>query len=505
MDLVMDNRCPMQTVESLCARYVLDLAHARYVAAAAMQLFDETQNLGLHAFTPREREWLQAGATLLDLGMSLDPSNHHLTGRDLVLAAPLQGFSPAERAIVACIVGFHDGVAQPEREPLLKALDDQQRKVALGLAALARVADGLDATRTQSTVINAFARAADGTLVVRICGPHSHDDARQAEARADLWRAVFGAVTFTGRLTSPGLVADDPLAEACRKALRYRVDWAGGPGAWRTASSEPAAPDRVRKLRVAARRMRNDLRIFGPGLRAKSLHPISKGLRDLLKVLRQVRTCDVLLANLGDYIERCDDEDRIGLASLMDFWLAERARRAEALFTFMSSDSYQGWLDALTVFISNEGERVARAVEAGRPSHVRHIIQPTIARQLAVVRSYDVLPDLPDVEQIHALRVAIRRMRYTIEAMQDVLPAEESRAYLAACIAAQEAYGAIHDAHEAAHQAVRVMSLNRADRMRDAFRAVHMGRKGITAYADAQRRVVAARLVGWRDYLEPFL
>lgn len=503
----MDNDPPMQTVESLGVRYGLDMGRARRVAVTATQLFDETRRLGLHAYTERERLLLQSGATLLDIGASFGSGDHHLSGRDLVLAAPLQGFSQAERAILACIVRFHDGDAQPERESLLDALDERQRRLALTLAALARAADALDATSTQTTTVQAaHHRAADGALVVRVCGPHSHADAERANAKADLWRAVFGPVIFDGYLTSPGLSMDDSLAEAFRKALRYRLDQAGGIAGWRIASRDEATPNRVRELRAAVRRMRNDARLFGLGLRSRQRRIISEGLRDLSGALRRVRVYDALLAGLHDYAERCDEEDRGGLSPLADAWRAERSRRVEALVAFASGDGYRDWLEAITAFAtSGVGERAARRVEAGRPSHVRHIAASAIAQHLSRIRSYDVLPDLPTPEQIHALRVAIRRLRHTVEALQDVLPTEEARAWLQACAAAQDAYGAIHDAHEAATHALQLVAQNHPSRPHGGVYPPRVAIRGAAAYAEAQRRVVAARLVGWRDHLKPFL
>ncbi len=497
----------MQTVESLRRHYGLDTAHAQHVVTTATKLFDETYRLGLHAYTARERELLQAGAALLDIGAAFDSTDHHVIGRDLVLAAPLAGFSQIERAILACIVSLHDGEARPERETLLAALDDQQRRVTLTLAALARVADSLDATRTQTAAVHALEyRTTDGMLVVQVHGPHSYSDAECADTKADLWRTVFGPVAFTGRLTSPGLVMDDPLAEACRKVLRYRLDRAGGEPVLRIASPDEATPARVHELRVTVRRMRNDLRIFGSALRPKRLRSISEGMRNLSGALRRVRNCDALLAGLCDYSERCDEEDRVGLSPLMDLWRGERMRWSEALIAFMSGDDYQDWLEAMAAFVAGEdSSTTSRAVEAGRPSRVRHIVQSVIAQHLSRIRSYDVLPDPPAPEQIHALRVAIRRLRHTVEALQDVLPVEETHTWLQVCAAAQKAYGAIHDAHEVANRALQLSTRNRAGCRRAGAHPPRIAVKGIAAFAEAQRRVIAAQSAGWRDYLEPFL
>jgi CHAD domain-containing protein len=222
--------------------------------------------------------------------------------------------------------------------------------------------------------------------------------------------------------------------------------------------------------------------------------------------LRRVRVCDALLANLRDYSERCDEEDRVGLSPLADAWGTQRTRQVDALIAFTSSDGHQDWMDATTAFATNDAaKRAARCIEAGRPSHVRHIVRSAIARHLDHIRSYDVLPDPPTPEQIHGLRVAIRRLRHTVEALQDVLPPEEARTWLQACAAAQDAYGAIHDAHQAATHALQLVAQNHPDRPRGGVYPPRVAVRGVAAYAEAQRRVVAARLVGWRDYLKPFL
>lgn len=496
----------MQTVESLCVRYGLDTVRAQHVAATATQLFDATRRAGVHAYGDRERLLLQAGAMLLDVGAGFGLADHHLAGRDLVLAAPLQGFSQVERAVLACIVALHDGDAQPERESLLDALDDRQRRLALTLAALTRVADALDASHLQTTAVQVARRQDDGALVVRLLGPHSHAAAEAADAKADLWRALFGPVVFEGYLTSPGLSPDDALAEAWHKALRYRLDQGGGVTTWRIGATTEATPERVRKLRAAVRRMRNDLRLFGPGLRAKRIRALAEGLDDLSRALRRVRAYDALLANLRDYSERCDAEDRDGLSPLAEAWSSERMRQAEALAAFVSGDEHRAWLEAITASAASDSvERIARRVEAGRPSCVRHIVAAAMAQRLSRVRAYDVLPDPPEAEQIHALRVAIRRLRHTVEALQDVLPAEEARDWLQACAAAQDAYGAIHDAHQAAIHAAQFVAEHRLDRLRRPVHSPRLAVEGIAAYVEAQHRVVAARLADWRSYLEPFL
>lgn len=353
-------------------------------------------------------------------------------------------------------------------------------------------------------------------LHIRTIGPHSHADAAQADEQADVWRRLWGEVAFFGYLTSPGISLNDSLAEACCKVLRYRFDWSGGDDAWRIFAREDATPQRVRKLRVTVRRMRNDLRLFESGLRAKAVRPVGKGLRALSSVLRRVRTLDASLANLGDYYARCDEEARAGLTPLLESWQTDRLQASQILVAFMASDEYADYRESLdALFIGKTGKR-SLAREPGEPSHVRHIAQSTVWQHLAGVRAFDTLPDTPSIEHLHRLRIAIKRLRYTTEALCDVLPAEQYETLAPVCIRAQDAYGAIHDAHEAAMRAFHYVSHQSAsvDGEQDAPRQLHQPRelreprvalRGIVTYAEAQQKVVEARLIHWRDLMHPFL
>jgi CHAD domain-containing protein len=537
----------MQTmiVEALCARYDADMAHAQHAARAALRLFDELQDL--HQLGFRERQWVEAGALLHNVALALDERNHHTVGRDIVVGAPLKGYSHAERLMLACIVAFHEGQVEPSREPLFKLLSEAQQRQTLILSALVRIADGLDASQTQTTEIVSVERESSSvngddstsresrvTSHVKTHGPYSHEDAARAEEKADLWCALFGRLRVTGRITAPGITPDDTLAAAGRRIVRYRIDNAGNPRVWEMAfgtsegrSGDTAKP--IRKLRVATRRLRADLRIFEPYYKRKVIRPLIKGVRSLANALGPVREHDMLLANLDAYLERCDEEARSGITPLREHWRRERQRALEALLEFAGSEDYRDWLDRLMAFATTTDDAtIARTPELGQPSHVRHAARAIVWQKMADVRAYDVLPDRPSVEEIHALRIAIKQLRYAVDAFREVLPQDEVGSVIARCVAAQDEYGAINDAHTAAVRARKFASHPPAQRVRrerrPAARAGGRGpartrrsegaqnvvelpvaTRGVLTYAAAQEEVVAARMADWRAFLEPLL
>lgn len=175
-------------LEALCQQYHVDMAHARYIGSLATQIFDATQTV--HRLAPNMRPLLEAAALVHNIAYEIDPPNHHLRGRDILMNTPLRGFSDDERRILACTTSFHRKKVNPEAEPVYMALPEDLRRDALALSAILRVADGLDHSQTQSTVIDALHLNANEVEMV-VSGARAAEDAAQAQKKADLWAKVF--------------------------------------------------------------------------------------------------------------------------------------------------------------------------------------------------------------------------------------------------------------------------------------------------------------------------
>src|SRR5271165_3318705 len=136
------------SVLNLAARYYVDLAHTRHVAALALGMFDELARLGLHDGDARERELLWAASMLHDIGMSVDYDDHHKHSRYLILNGGLPGFTPIEVAIIAQAARYHrKGMPEPgPLEPLFGSGDAARLD---RCAVLLRLAEDLERSRDQ--------------------------------------------------------------------------------------------------------------------------------------------------------------------------------------------------------------------------------------------------------------------------------------------------------------------------------------------------------------------
>ncbi|MGH2855275.1 MAG: HD domain-containing protein [Solirubrobacteraceae bacterium] len=145
------------SVENLAARYNVDQAHTRHVAALALGMFDQLARLRLHAGEERERELLWAACMLHDIGMSVAYDDHHKHSRYLILNAGLPGFSPTEVAIVAQAARYHRK-GMPEPGPLQALFGEGDAARLDRCAVLLRLAEDLERPRDQlvrDTVLSA--------------------------------------------------------------------------------------------------------------------------------------------------------------------------------------------------------------------------------------------------------------------------------------------------------------------------------------------------------------
>ncbi len=117
--------------------------HSAQVARLALQLFDATADL--HGLDESCREYLEAAALLANVGLFVSHSQHHRHSYYVIRHSDrLTGFTDNEIEIIAQIARYHRKSAPKPSHPEFAALEPEDQHVVRALAAILRVAIGLD-------------------------------------------------------------------------------------------------------------------------------------------------------------------------------------------------------------------------------------------------------------------------------------------------------------------------------------------------------------------------
>lgn len=131
-----------ESVLGLCRRCGWNEAHAVKVSRLAGELFYRTATL--HGLGETDRELLELGALLHDIGEHVSMEGHERHTAYLIDNGRLRGFRPDEVAVLACLGRFHKrGAPKPSFEPYAR-LSGPDRERVTRLVALLQVADALD-------------------------------------------------------------------------------------------------------------------------------------------------------------------------------------------------------------------------------------------------------------------------------------------------------------------------------------------------------------------------
>lgn len=122
--------------------------HARQVARLALQLFDQLKTW--HGLGQREREWLEYAALLHDIGTHISYERHHKHSYYLVKNGDLRGFDPTEIEVIALIARYHRQTAPRKSHEGFSTLTRNDRLMVKRLAAILRLAEGLDRSHAQA-------------------------------------------------------------------------------------------------------------------------------------------------------------------------------------------------------------------------------------------------------------------------------------------------------------------------------------------------------------------
>lgn len=176
-------------VAGLARRCSSDPTHTAQVTRLALSLFDQTATL--HELGAAERELLEYTGMLHDIGQHVSRKGHQRHAAYLVEHGHLRGFAPDEVALLAALVRHHRKGDPKASEPRFGALSPTDRERVRRLAAVLRVADGLDRGR-RAVVDSVTVEPGPQLVLLRV---HATGDPELAlwgaRRRRDLFEKVF--------------------------------------------------------------------------------------------------------------------------------------------------------------------------------------------------------------------------------------------------------------------------------------------------------------------------
>jgi exopolyphosphatase/guanosine-5'-triphosphate,3'-diphosphate pyrophosphatase len=164
--------------------------HAEQVAQLSLSIFDQTREV--HRLGEEERSLLHAAAMLHDVGAFVSYNRHHKHSYYLLYHADLPGFTDRERELIATIARYHRRSSPKDRHEEFQRLTPEERIVVRRLAAVLRVADGLDRGHRRHVRSVKVLRRGTGLQIQVVAEKGSELEVWSAGQKADLLEEVCG-------------------------------------------------------------------------------------------------------------------------------------------------------------------------------------------------------------------------------------------------------------------------------------------------------------------------
>jgi exopolyphosphatase/guanosine-5'-triphosphate,3'-diphosphate pyrophosphatase len=180
----------LEALEALAHKYEHLGGHQRHVARLALRLFERL--IEVHGLFAADRELLYAAALLHSIGGFVNESGKHKHAAYLIRNAIIDGWRRDEQILIAQIARYYRKAMPKAAHLEFAQLSPADQERVEKLAALLRIADGLDA-RHLGLVNDLTVRREDGRISI---GAQADavitDELAAARSKADLFERVFG-------------------------------------------------------------------------------------------------------------------------------------------------------------------------------------------------------------------------------------------------------------------------------------------------------------------------
>jgi CHAD domain-containing protein len=267
---------------------------------------------------------------------------------------------------------------------------------------------------------------------------------------------------------TPGVTADDLLAEAGRKVLRFHFARMLAREAGTRSGKDI---EDLHSMRVATRRMRAAWRVFGDAFQPARTCRLRARLRVLAGRLGVVRDLDVLIDAAAGHQATLVGKEAAAFEPLVASWRAEREVARSVLLRELDSVGYLRLVEDYHVFVATEGAGAVAPASPVSPHRVRDMAASRIWLAYEQVRAYEPVLRWAEIETLHQLRIAAKWLRYTTEFFREAL-GPEGDPVIARVVALQDHLGWLHDADVAIALSRRFLVDNGASLSREQSRAI---------------------------------
>lgn len=400
-----------------------------YVRELALMLYDKTRPL--HELDESCRRLLAMASEYQDVAIPQGRKKALKAAKAIIDQDAGDDLNDDEKNLLAAIVAMENSDLKRKHIKALE-LDPIQEREALTLISILRIATGLNESKSQATNIQQIEVNRDKMWIV-VNGPEAALDATVAQHNAALWEKVGYPrvkvleaseakrefLPYPEPIETPGLFAEDPMAEAGRKILRYHFANMLAHEAGTVLGEEI---EELHKMRVATRRMRAAFAVFAEVYEPQVVKDYLGGLRRTGRSLGRVRDLDVLLNKANIYCDELPESQRQGMTPLLQDWKNAREEARLGMINYFESDSYRTFKRKFNIFLGTPGAG-AQPVPKNRPisNRVLEIAPVMIYESLGAVRAYEPWLEDATIELMHALRIEMKRLRYTLEFFQEIL------------------------------------------------------------------------------------
>jgi CHAD domain-containing protein len=234
---------------------------------------------------------------------------------------------------------------------------------------------------------------------------------------------------------------DDPFIAFAHSILKRE---AAGLVANKPQVEHSPTPDEIHQLRVAARRLRVALRLFGHMLPSTDVGRFNAELRWFAGSLGDVRDLDVYTENFRAYVQPLPTEQRGGLSAYEMYLRRERGEARQRAAAAAASTRAAALYADIERFVAAGPS--AGALRRWGSLSIGDAVRQSVRRSVGRVRRLgNALMTRARPAQLHDLRIKSKRLRYELEFFAEVYPPLKQTAK--ECKALQDLLGTLQDVY----------------------------------------------------------